>query len=150
MKNKRLVIGICILAVIIVVLGALLLFIQIKKSGNKELIAEDSYINNAWAFTYKGKALFSDGTIYVWKSSDKNYYNSAKSGVVITSDGITTVNNSDFELIYEETTGSREDDGTYIIKGKIKQNTTGSYTGLMLTLDLLDENNNKIREHINS
>ena len=67
-------------------------------------------------------------------------------GTVITEDGIKLIKSSDFTLIEEETTGTRNNDGTYTVKGKLKQNIEESYTGLMLTLDLLDVNQKKVRE----
>lgn len=67
-------------------------------------------------------------------------------GVVLTNDGTRIINDNDFEVIEEQTYGERLEDGSYMIQGKLKQNIEGSYTGLMITFDLLDENGNKIRE----
>ncbi len=68
------------------------------------------------------------------------------SGIALTSDGITTINSSDFELIKAETKGKRDGDGTYKITGKIKQKVEGSYTGISPSFILLDKNGNKVRE----
>ena len=66
-------------------------------------------------------------------------------GVVMTDDGIRTVYSNDFEILYEETTVEKEKD-TFKIKGKIKQNLNESYTGIMITINLLGEDGEKIRE----
>ena len=70
----------------------------------------------------------------------------SSTGVAITSNGTKAINDNDFEIIYEETHGKRNDDGTYIIEGKLKQNIEESYTSIMPTFNLLDENGNKVRE----
>ena len=67
-------------------------------------------------------------------------------GISLTPDGISTINVNDFVIIQEETTGERKEDGTYVITGKIKQNTNESYTSIMPVLNLLDKNNRKVRE----
>ncbi len=77
------------------------------------------------------------------KQEKKN--NTQSSYTLITSDGIKKVNSNDFSIIEEETSGTRNENGVYTVKGKIKQNIDGSYTGLVLTLRLLDKNGNKVR-----
>lgn len=67
-------------------------------------------------------------------------------GVVMTENGVKRVYSTDFEIIKEETTATRNDDGTYIINGKIKQNIADSYTGIFVTIALLDKNGEKVRE----
>lgn len=67
-------------------------------------------------------------------------------GIVTTEDGIKTVYSNDFEIIKDETTGTRQDDGTYVIEGKIKQNIDDSYTGIFVTITLLDKDGKKVRE----
>ena len=79
-------------------------------------------------------------------STKDNNNNTNTQGISLTSNGLQKINKNDFTLLKQETTGTRTSDGIYIVKGKIKQNIEGSYTGLMLTLNLLDANNKKIRE----
>lgn len=67
-------------------------------------------------------------------------------GIALTSDGIKPINSNDFTILREETTYTRDNNGIFTVKGKIKQNIEGSYTGLMLTLDLLNVNKEKVRE----
>ena len=70
--------------IIIIVLGLMFVIgfyrykvsqsIDYKKSYNgtiisqrdKNILAEKAYINYAWGFQYRGKAIFSDGSIYEW------------------------------------------------------------------------------------
>ena len=67
------------------------------------------------------------------------------SGIAITSDGVKKVKNTDFTVIEEKTEGTFEE-GIYTIRGQLRQNIEGSYTGLFITFDLLDKNNQKVRE----
>ncbi|MBR2744330.1 MAG: FxLYD domain-containing protein [Clostridia bacterium] len=67
-------------------------------------------------------------------------------GISITGNGIKFSNNKEFSIIEEETEGTRSEDGIYTVKGKIKQNSNDSYTGLMITLDLLNSDGKKVRE----
>lgn len=76
-------------------------------------------------------------------SSDTNSYTT---GVAITSNGVTKINNKDFTIIENKTKGNRSKDGKYTVKGQVKQNIEGSYTGIMITLNLLDKNGKKVRE----
>lgn len=76
-------------------------------------------------------------------SSDTNSYTT---GVAITSNGVTKINNEDFKIIENKTKGSRSKDGTYTVKGQVEQNVEGSYTGIVITLNLLDKNGKKVRE----
>lgn len=76
-------------------------------------------------------------------SSDTNSYTT---GVAINSNGVTKINNEDFTIIENKTKGSRSKDGTYTVKGQVEQNVEGSYTGLVITLNLLDKNGKKVRE----
>lgn len=69
----------------------------------------------------------------------------ATNGIAITSDGVKVTHEDDFEIIREETIGSRNEDGIYTITGKLKQNIEGSYTGIMPTFNLLDINGKKVR-----
>ena len=64
-------------------------------------------------------------------------------GIVATADGIHEINSNDFEILEAET--SRDGD-TYTVKGKIKQNIEDSYTGIMITINMLDEDGDKVRE----
>ena len=43
------------------------------------------------------------------------------SEVLLSEDGVQTVNSTDFTLIEEETHGERLNDGTYVIEGKLRQ-----------------------------
>lgn len=67
-------------------------------------------------------------------------------GISITGNGVKSISSKEFSIIEEETEGIRSDDGTYTVKGKIKQNSDESYTGLMITLNLLDLKGKKVRE----
>ena len=68
------------------------------------------------------------------------------SEVLLSEDGVQTVNSTDFTLIEEETHGERLNDGTYVIEGKLRQEIEGGYTGLMIAFDLLDKKKKKVRE----
>ena len=57
---------------------------------------------------------------------------------------IATTNNSKFEML--ENTSSISEDGVYIIKGKVKQKDSSSFTGLGITFSMYDKSNNKVRE----
>lgn len=72
--------------------------------------------------------------------------NNEVTSVVLTEDGIKKVRANDFEIIYDETSGTRKEDGTFEISGKLKQNVEGSYTGLFVTVTLLDKSGNKVRD----
>lgn len=50
----------------------------------------------------------------------------------------------DFTLLENETIGINEN-GTYTITGKVKQNIEGSYESLMLSFIMYDKNHNKVR-----
>lgn len=82
-------------------------------------------------------------SIFYVTLSDTNSYTT---GVAITSNGVTKINNNDFSIIENKTTGSRSKDGTYTVKGQVKQNIEGSYTGINIVLNLLDENGKKVRQ----
>lgn len=79
-------------------------------------------------------------------ANSSNSKNNEVTSVVITEDGIKKVRANDFEIIYDETTGIRKEDGTFEISGKLKQNIEGGYTGLFVTVTLLDKNGNKVRD----
>lgn len=78
--------------------------------------------------------------------NSSNSKNNEVTSVVITEDGIKKVRANDFEIIYDETSGTRKEDGTFEISGKLKQNVEGSYTGLFVTVTLLDKSGNKVRD----
>lgn len=61
-------------------------------------------------------------------------------------DGVSFVSSSDFEIVRDKTKGFRSKDGRYTVKGQIKQNANRGYTDLMITLNLLDKNKNKVRQ----
>ena len=71
---------------------------------------------------------------------------SSTSGIALTSDGIQKINSDDFTIIESKTKGTRSKDGTYTVIGQVKQNVEGSYTGITITLNLLDKNGKKVRE----
>ena len=64
-------------------------------------------------------------------------------GIALTSDGITVINNSNFELI--ESSASVSEDGTYTIMGKIKQKEDQNFDGIFISFIMYDKNNNKVR-----
>lgn len=103
---------------------------------------------SSWGLKFFGAILLVIGiTIMISSiSGDTTTNNSYTTGIAITSDGVKKYHNNDFTIIESETKGTRSKDGTYTVKGKLKQNIDGSYTGLMLTLNLLDKDNNKVRE----
>ena len=72
--------------------------------------------------------------------------NTKTTGVAITSDGAKQIKNTNFTVLKDKTSGTRSKDGLYTIKGQLKQNIEGSYTGLFVTFNLLDKNNKKVRE----
>ena len=67
--------------------------------------------------------------------------------VLLSEDGVRTVNSTDFTLIEEETHGERLNDGTYVIEGKLRQEIEGGYTGLMIAFELLDRYHHLISHH---
>lgn len=84
--------------------------------------------------------------LFLYLADDTANNNSIKQGTVITQDGVKNVYSNDFTLIKEETKGTREKDGTYTIKGKLKQNIEGSYTSIFVTMTMLDRNGKKVRD----
>ncbi len=80
MKNKKTII-VLILVVLLIISAIFLLKKSWTKSNDaesypeeldnnsKELVAVKAYMNYAWGFQYKGKAIFNDGTIYKWDYS---------------------------------------------------------------------------------
>lgn len=65
-------------------------------------------------------------------------------GIVINSNGIQTINNTNFEIL--ESSSSRSEDGTYTIHGKVKQKESKNFDGLFIDFVMYDGNNNKVRE----
>lgn len=77
MKTKKYII--IAVVVLLVVIGMIAIFKSINKPYRKELdnkektiLAEKSYSNSAWGFTYNGMAIFNDGTIYEWDFRGEN------------------------------------------------------------------------------
>ena len=64
-------------------------------------------------------------------------------GVVFTGDGISTIDNSKFEIL--ESNSSISEDGTYTIIGKVQQKEEKNFSGLFVTFTMYDKNNNKVR-----
>lgn len=64
-------------------------------------------------------------------------------GVILTSDGISSIDNSKFEIL--ESNSSISESGIYTINGKVKQQEDKNFSGLSITFTLYDINNNKVR-----
>ena len=86
------------------------------------------------------------GISNITKSSNKNSNDNTDNdiqGVVFTKDGMSTIDNSKFEIV--ESTSSISKDGTYSIKGKVKQTEEKNFDGLFITFTMYDKDNNKVR-----
>lgn len=80
--------------------------------------------------------LFGLGILF--SSNDSNIH-----GVALTSDGLTTIDNSKFEIIESSSNVSKE--GTYTITGKVQQKEEKNFEGLFITFTMYDKNNVKVR-----
>lgn len=77
------------------------------------------------------------------KTLNNNDSNNGTQGVAFTQDGISTIDNSKFEIL--EDTSNISEDGTYTIKGKVKQKEDENFQGLFITFTMYDANNSKVR-----
>ena len=73
-NNRKLWIIIGIVAGVFAIIGALFcVFASSLNNNSKLLVAERAYTNWAWGFSYDGKAIFNDGTIYEWEYHNDDY-----------------------------------------------------------------------------
>lgn len=89
-------------------------------------------------FMVIGFLLFSFGLGILFSSNDTDIH-----GVALTSDGLTTIDNSKFEII--ESSSSVSEEGTYTITGKAQQTEEKNFEGLFVTFTMYDKNNIKVR-----
>lgn len=69
MKKKYVKILVIALFTILIII----LFVLLIHLNNKKIIVEDSYINWAWGFVYRGTIICDDGSIYEFSMNDKRY-----------------------------------------------------------------------------
>lgn len=74
---------------------------------------------------------------------------SQPSGVILSDKGIQIIDNTKFELI-GETTSYCNNDGNYVISGKVKQKDDTSYEGLSITFTMYDKDRNKVRSTVSN
>lgn len=70
MKKKRVII-----TIIAILVMAIILFIVYKNKhtiDEKQIIAENSYMNLAWGFSYSGTIICNDGSVYKFSITDNN------------------------------------------------------------------------------
>lgn len=97
------------------------------KTNNKEIF-----------FMVIGILLFIFGLGILFSRNDSDIHS-----VALTGDGLTAIDNSQFEII--ESSSSISEEGTYTITGKAQQKEEKNFEGLFVTFTMYDKNNIEVR-----